>query len=67
MTHEEKLAWARAASDEELLNEFANMDRCSQIDRIFEHAERWGISPEEILGDRAILRDEVLRRMSAKA
>ena len=62
MTREEKRAWLRTATNEELLKEYILIPR--NLADFRERMERFGISARELREDIAALKQEVLQRMS---
>lgn len=61
MTMEEKQAWLRKASNEELLKQLESIP--TDFEEIIKYAKRWESSFEEVVEDRNLTRAEILRRM----
>ena len=61
MTMEEKQAWLRKASNEELLKQLESIP--TDFEEIIKYAKRWESSFEEAVEDRNLTRAEILRRM----
>ena len=61
MTMEEKQAWLRKASNEELLKQLESIP--TGFEEIIKYAKRWESSFEEVVEDRNLTRAEILRRM----
>lgn len=63
MTEQEKRAWIKAASNEELLKEYRN-NHPLDLDLNVQIAKRVGITLHEHFHDGDLLREEILRRMN---
>ena len=61
MTMEEKQAWLRKASNEELLKQLESIP--TDFEEIIKYSKRWESSFEEVVEDRNLTRAEILRRM----
>ena len=61
MTMEEKQAWLRKASNEELLKQLESIP--TYFEEIIKYAKRWESTFEEVVEDRNLTRAEILRRM----
>ena len=61
MTMEEKQAWLRKASNEELLKQLESIP--TDFEGIIRYAKRWGSTFDEVVEDRNLTRAEILRRM----
>ena len=61
MTMEEKQAWLRKASNEELLKQLESIP--TDFEEIIKYAKRWESTFEEVVDDRNLTRAEILRRM----
>lgn len=61
MTMEEKQAWLRKASNEELLKQLESIP--TDFEEIIKYAKRWESTFEEVVEDRNLTRAEILRRM----
>lgn len=62
MTMEEKQAWLRTASNEELLSQLDSIP--TDFEGIIRYAKRWGTTFDEVVKDRRLTRAEILRRMA---
>ena len=61
MTMEEKQAWLRKASNEELLKQLESIP--TDFEEIIKYAKRWESTFAEVVEDRNLTRAEILRRM----
>ena len=61
MTKEEKQAWLRQASNEELLKQLDSIP--ADFEAIIRYAKRWGCTFGEVVEDRDLTKAEILRRM----
>ena len=61
MTKEEKQAWLRQASNEELLKQLDSIP--ADFEAIIRYAKRWECTFEEVVEDRDLTKAEILRRM----
>ena len=62
MTKEEKQIWLRKASNEELLKQLDSIP--TDFEGIIRYAKRWDSTFDEVVKDRRLTRDEILRRMA---
>lgn len=62
MTMEEKQAWLRKASNEELLKQLDSIP--TDFQEIIKYARRWETTFDEVMKDRELTKAEILRRMA---
>ena len=62
MTMEEKQAWLRKASNEELLKQLDGIP--TDFQEIIKYARRWETTFDEVMKDRELTKAEILRRMT---